>query len=96
MDRTGMANIAIINDEGCQSGEMIVRVEGLGEWRPRLVDEPTARRELGGISHGKYWSLVESGEIETVHIGRRRLVVSESLDRYVAALRSMRDPGAVA
>ncbi len=34
------------------------------------------------------YKLIEAGELETVNIGRRRLVVAESVDRYVERLRS--------
>lgn len=35
------------------------------------------------------YKLIEAGELETVSIGRRRLVVAESVDQYVARLRGV-------
>jgi hypothetical protein len=34
------------------------------------------------------WELFGEGELETVSIGRRRFVVVESLDAYIARLRA--------
>lgn len=43
----------------------------------------------GRLSCGRstVYKLIESGELETVNIGRRRLVVAESVAAFVARLR---------
>lgn len=41
-----------------------------------------------GVGRTKVYELIEAGEIETVRIGRRRLVVAESIDAYVERLRT--------
>ncbi|MCZ7526569.1 MAG: helix-turn-helix domain-containing protein [Acidimicrobiia bacterium] len=43
-----------------------------------------------GIGRTRLYQLMRSGEIETVHIGRRRLIPSASIDALVARLRSER------
>jgi hypothetical protein len=56
--------------------------------RPLLMPVPRARAELGNIGNTKMWELIGEGEPETVSIGRRRFVVVESLDAYIARLRA--------
>ena len=52
---------------------------------PLLVDNPEARRQLGGISARKLAQMVRSGEVSSVLIGRRRLFPLDGLRAYVAA-----------
>lgn len=40
-----------------------------------------------GVGRTKVYELIDAGELETVNIGRRRLVVAESVDQYVKRLR---------
>jgi hypothetical protein len=56
--------------------------------RPLLMPVPRARAELGNIWQHEMWELFGEGELETVSIGRRRFVVVESLDAYIARLRA--------
>ena len=48
-----------------------------------LVSVKEAARMLG-LGQTVTWSLVMSGEIASVKIGRRRLVVTENLNRFIA------------
>jgi hypothetical protein len=48
--------------------------------KPILVSGSTARRLLD-IGSTKYWSLVKSNKIETVSVGRAKMVVYDSLVR---------------
>ena len=50
-----------------------------------IVPGTTGRLSCGRTT---VYKLIESGELETVNIGRRRLVVAESVDAYVARLRT--------
>jgi hypothetical protein len=54
---------------------------------PLLVGVPVAAGMLG-ISTRSAWSLVAARELETVHQGRRRLVVRASIDALVERLRA--------
>lgn len=54
---------------------------------PRLYSIDAAAGELG-IGKTKVEELVHDGVLETVYIGRRRLVPAEALDEYVERLRS--------
>jgi excisionase family DNA binding protein len=61
---------------------------------PRLllsVDE--GARSLA-IGRTMFYDLIARGEVETCHIGRRSLVVAESIARYVERLREADDDGA--
>lgn len=49
----------------------------------RLVPIREATQELGGISRPKLYDLIAAGEIDTVRVGTRRMVVASSLDRYI-------------
>lgn len=57
---------------------------------------PADRRLVGlngfgdmlGISRSMAHNLVQRGEVETVRVGRRLLVTVESIDAYIARLRS--------
>jgi excisionase family DNA binding protein len=54
---------------------------------PRFVGIKQAARDLG-ISRAGLYRLLDAGDIESVHIGRRRLVVVASLDALEAELRA--------
>lgn len=47
-----------------------------------------------GISRTSLYAILDAGEIETVRIGKRRLVPLDSIEAYVAALRAEALPGA--
>jgi excisionase family DNA binding protein len=44
--------------------------------------------EMVGISRSTFYKLMRDGEIETVMLGRRRLVAHESLERLAERIRS--------
>jgi excisionase family DNA binding protein len=52
-----------------------------------LIDPVEARQRLGGISRSTFYELLKAGDIEGVRIGRKRLVVSSSIARFIATLR---------
>lgn len=52
----------------------------------RLIAEPEARRRLGGISHSHYYALINSGQLRTVKIGRRRFVTNEAISELINGL----------
>ena len=41
-------------------------------------------KRLSGLGHTKLWELIGSGVLETVRVGRRRLVIYASLCRLLA------------
>jgi hypothetical protein len=47
--------------------------------KPLLVNGPTARRVIG-VGNSKFWELVKAGQIETVKLGGRTMVVYASLE----------------
>jgi len=53
-----------------------------------LIPRPEARWMLGGIGETKLWELEKEGEIECIRIGRRTFVTAESLQAYIARLRT--------
>jgi len=60
----------------------------LGEGEPaRLLDKRVAARLLGNITVREVENRVADGDLEQVKLGRRALIVAESLDAYVARLR---------
>jgi hypothetical protein len=50
--------------------------------KPITVTIADARR-LSGIGNTKLWELIKDGKVDTVSIGRRRLVVLASLERLL-------------
>jgi len=56
-----------------------------------LLNVEEAAHRLG-IGRTKMYALISAGVVETVNIGRRRLVPPECLDDYVKALRSSNQP----
>ena len=54
-----------------------------------LIPQLEAQRTLS-IGRTLLYQLMDAGELETVKIGRRRLVVASSIDAYIEKLRSMR------
>lgn len=52
---------------------------------PALLPVPRAAKLLG-LSTTYTWTLVRAGKIQTVRVGKRRLVPTEELKRYVASL----------
>ena len=52
-----------------------------------LYPSPEARHIIGGIGLTTYHKLINDGELERVHIGRRAFITAESLHAYVNRLR---------
>lgn len=52
---------------------------------PRLYGVPASAIWLG-ISQAQVWRLLETGELSSLKIGRRRLIPREALEAYVASL----------
>lgn len=52
----------------------------------RLFDLKTTAEVLGGITTRYVYMLLEAGELQSVKIGKRRLVTVASIDDYVARL----------
>ena len=50
------------------------------------LESTEAARARLGIGRTKFYELLEEGAFKSVKIGRRRLVVSESLDAIIDAL----------
>jgi hypothetical protein len=51
-----------------------------------LVPLPEARAALGGVSESTLRRLFASGALESVKVGRRRMVTTRSLDMFVDRL----------
>jgi hypothetical protein len=58
---------------------------------PRLVDIPTTSLLLGGVGRSMVFELLASGQLESVKLGRRRLVLVSSIDALVERLRALDD-----
>lgn len=59
-----------------------------------LFNEEQARERLGNIGHSLFWRLISTGELESVSIGRRRLVPADALEHFVAKRREAAAEGA--
>jgi Helix-turn-helix domain len=53
----------------------------------RLADVPTTSTILGGVSRSELYEMFARGDLETVKIGRRRMVLVSSIDAYIDRLR---------
>jgi hypothetical protein len=51
-------------------------------------------RRLSGISRSRIYELLDAGEIESIHIGARRLVLIESYRRLIERSRAAPSPAA--
>lgn len=57
------------------------------ELAPRLLKEGSARRYLGGMSHGQFWQLRLEKRIRTLKIGSSVYFDVSDLDDFIATLR---------
>jgi len=57
--------------------------------QPLAVPVKAARNSLG-IGNTKMWELIKEGEVETIKIGRRTLVIFASLENLIARKRGRR------
>ena len=53
---------------------------------PLLHTISGVQERLGGISRTSVYRLLGSGDLRSVHIGKRRLITEDELRRYVATL----------
>lgn len=54
----------------------------------KLLATVTEGYQAIGTGRSHFYKLIQTGRIETVKVGKRRLVVVESLKAYVASLRA--------
>jgi hypothetical protein len=47
-------------------------------------------RRLSGISRSRTYELLDTGDLESVHVGARRLIVIDSYRRLIARLQAVR------
>jgi excisionase family DNA binding protein len=59
----------------------------------RLVGVQAAQEMLGGIGRTTLYRLRRDGELDSVSIGRRSLITVDSIDAYVARLRTEQERG---
>lgn len=76
------------------SGNTFPEIPGDGNTEPAnpapyLHSITETARLLGKITEREVYNRIAAGDLESVNIGRRRFVVHESLDRYVARLREV-------
>lgn len=69
------------------------RITHGGESRLLSVDDVS--RTLGGITRRQVYRMLESGELESVKLGRRRLVPADAVEALINRLRnsSKQSPG---
>jgi excisionase family DNA binding protein len=58
-----------------------------GGLKPLAVPVNTAS-DLLGVGNTKMWELIKDGRVQTISIGRRRLVIYDSLERLVKPFRA--------
>ena len=51
--------------------------------KPITVTIPTARN-ISGLGNTTIWALIKAGKLETVSVGRRRLIIFRSLERLLS------------
>ena len=57
----------------------------MSENRRDALTVTEARESIGGISVGFFYQLVNSGQLRTFKIGRRRLVSREAITEFIRA-----------
>ena len=50
---------------------------------PLLIDVENTRVALGGLSRANTYRLINEGELDTIKLGGRRLIVVESIQRLI-------------
>lgn len=58
----------------------------------RLLNSPEETAALLGIGRTRVFALLAAGEIESVRVGRRRLIPTAAVEDFVARLREHADP----
>jgi len=82
--KEGTVNLQSERNRSVSAG-MSVAVSAIGGQAPLLVSVGDAARMLG-IGETVTWRMVSTGEIASVHLGRRRLVLVKSLEEFVERL----------
>ena len=54
-----------------------------GSFKPLTVTVATARK-ISGLGNTTIWGLIKDQTLETVHVGRRRLIIFRSLEALLA------------
>ncbi|MFI0800882.1 DNA binding domain-containing protein, excisionase family [Amycolatopsis lurida] len=54
-----------------------------GATTPLLLSVPEARKKLGGISKWSLYQLINSRQLESIRIGRRRLIPQIALESFI-------------
>ena len=57
------------------------------QWKPTLMSVKDARAYLGGISHTQFYVSIMP-QLETIKIGKRRMVFIASIDQYIERQRT--------
>lgn len=66
-------------------GFVVIRKDFMSDFQPLTVSTADAQRLLG-IKNTKLYELIGSGKLAAVKIGRKTLITSESLHRFVEQL----------
>jgi hypothetical protein len=56
--------------------------------KPLIVSVKQAQAMLGGKGHNQVWQLIASGDLESFGTPRKRWIVVESIEAYVARMRA--------
>jgi cell fate regulator YaaT (PSP1 superfamily) len=59
--------------------------------KPLLVSVRDARQMLGGVGRTKIYQLMDLGKLRSVSIGRRRMLVTASIERLVDEMLDKKD-----
>lgn len=62
----------------------------------RLLYPPTEAAAMLGLGRSKLYELISSGELESVKVGKSRLVPAEALENFVRRLRVGPEGGSTA
>lgn len=63
-------------------------VPEVGDERPRLLSVDKTAWTLGGLSYREVLRMIDRGQLESILVGRRRMVIVESIDRYIETQRA--------
>lgn len=83
---TKLCIIATITVNAVATSEYLRRTTTMDTDNRLLIDHGEAMRKLGGIGRTTFYQLINDGEIEQVHIGRRGFITAKSLAAYVDRL----------
>jgi excisionase family DNA binding protein len=69
----------------------VEQLTGGAPLRPHAVPLKIAKQLLGGKAMSVIYVMIADGKLDAVKDGRKTLILTESIDRYMAALPSWRD-----